>query len=164
MKRFLTLTALLTLLTGCESIPIAKQDTYQICSSRAKVLAPTATERVATGVLTLGLSELVVATDKDELRKIEAEMSSRGLSDCSAVGQARYECSKIFGEKTSKEFQSCVLSVSNSVTARLTSEKAAEQAAAAQAAAINAQLEANRAMYEAENNSWTVPKPQIIQW
>jgi uncharacterized membrane protein YqiK len=59
----------------------------------------------------------------------------------------------VYGEQSSKEFQSCVLSMSNSITARLVSDRAAAQAAAAQAAAINAQLKANRAKAEAESNS-----------
>jgi hypothetical protein len=141
------------LLTGCETIPIAKQDTYDICKSRANVLPPPTDERVAMGVLTLGLSELAVASDKSDLQKIESEMTKRGLNDCSAEGQARYECSKLYGEQKSKEFQSCVLSMKNSITARLVSDRAAAQAAAAQAAAINAQLRANQAKAEADRKS-----------
>lgn len=140
-------------LTGCGTVPIAKQDTYDLCKSRASVLPPPTDERVAVGVITLGLSELVIATDKEELKSIESEMARRGLSDCSAAGQARFECSKVYGEQSSKEFQSCALSMSNSITARIVSDRAAARAAAAQAAAINAQLQANRAKAEAESNS-----------
>lgn len=45
--------------------------------------------------------------------------------------QAKYQCGKIYPDAESKEFQACVLSISNAVSARMASDLAAEQAAAA---------------------------------
>ena len=141
-------------LVGCNTIPLAQRDTYGVCKQYIDTQPYSAAERVALGVFTLGMSELGMASDRAENEEALLEMKRRNISDCSAVGQAKYECGKIYSDTESKEFQACVLSTSNAVSGRMASDLAAEQAAAATAAAISAQSRANQAAQQTQNNTW----------
>jgi len=151
------------LLVSCKTIPLSQVDTYGVCKQYAKNLPDSMGDRVAYGILTLGLSELVVAEQATELKKIEKELRRRNLNDCSPNGQATYECSRIYSDRFSEAYQSCVLSNTNSINARIASDKAAEMASAAASAALAAQWSASQAQINAartpqmQNNVATKP-------
>jgi len=127
------------MVVGCASSPnVQRLDTYELCNEYQSNQATPTGERVFIGLITLGLSELDMASMEDRREEAKSEMTYRKITDCSAIGQAKYECSTILSDVESKEFQLCVLSTSNSISARMAGDNAARQAKAARAAAIMA--------------------------
>jgi len=84
------------------------------------------------GFGTFGFSEIVEKQKEDDFKEVRLEMDRRGLKACDARTLASYECEKIHSNQLSPEFQTCLLTVSNSIAARRASDAA--RAAAAQAA------------------------------
>ena len=69
--------------------------------------------------------------DEESIKRMKAILAKKGISDCSAIGQAKYECSKINYDADTKEYKMCVLSISNTISARMAADEAARQASMA---------------------------------
>ena len=137
MKRLLAISILV--MSGCSSIDLATVDNFGLCKEHADNQPISTSHRVGLAAATFGFSELGMLFDKsdEELSKVELEMRSRGMTDCSPKGLAQFECSKIFGETVSSEFKSCVMSNTNSIIARIESIKAKKRANAALIESLN---------------------------
>ena len=103
------------------------------------------------GFGTFGFSEIVERQKEDGLKEVRLEMDRRGLKACDARTLASYECEKIHSNQLSPEFQTCLLTVSNSIAARMASD-AARAAANAAAAEANAAAQAAANAAQQQNN------------
>lgn len=145
MRIFIVSGLVVAMLAGCAGTPIAQMDNYNLCQELAHNLPRTTGKRVAMGVMTLGLSEIGEAVDAKDVEEIRMEMRKRGLSACDSRTQAAFECAKIYPNQTTPEFKTCVLTTTNTIEARIASDRAAAEAAAARAAAYQAAQDAKKA-------------------
>lgn len=125
-------------IASCATSNYSQLDNYDLCKRHGALSPLTTAKRVAIGISTFGLSEIVEKQKEDDFKEVRLEMDRRGLKACDARTLASYDCEKIHGNQLSPEFQTCVLTVSNSIAARRASDAArraaAEEAKAAQQA------------------------------
>jgi hypothetical protein len=139
---------LIAFIVSCATPNHSQLDNYGLCS-RYILSSPrlnTITERVVFGAITLGTSEIAERSHAAEFKQVRLEMDRRGLKACDARTLASYECEKIHSNQLSPEFQTCLLTVSNSIAARRASD-------AARAAAIQAALAAQDAEEAQQQNN-----------
>ena len=146
--RSLAFLAAFLLTVGCASVDrndVAYMDSYSLCKGSAYNQGRNTAGRAVLGVLTIGISEMQEADWRATRKVYDAELARRGIYDCSANGLATYECNKIFDRTDMPEFKQCVVQIRNTIAAR--------------GSADAAQLEAQRARYQA----WKAANPSPNQ-
>ena len=129
-------------IASCATPNNSQLDNYDLCKRHGALSPHTTTDRVLFGIGTFGLSEIVEKQKEDDFKEVRLEMDRRGLKACDARTLASYDCEKIHGNQLSPEFQTCVLTVSNSIAARRASDAARRAARRAAAQAAKAAREA----------------------
>ena len=145
---------LIAFIVSCATPNHSQLDNYGLCSRyiHSSPRLNTTTERVVVGAMSLGMSEIAERSRADEFKQVRLEMDRRGLKACDARTLASYECEKIYSNQLSPEFQTCLLTVSNSIAARMASD-AARAAANAAAAEANAAAQAAKANAAQQQNN-----------
>lgn len=138
MKKLCFFNIALLFLVGCASVSeneVGYMDAYSLCKGSAYNQGRGAVGRTVLGVLSIGISEAQEAKWRNTREVYDTELARRGIYDCSANGLAVYECEQIYGSRDLPDFKQCVVQVRNTIAAR--------------GSADAAQLEAQRARYQA---------------
>ena len=135
-------------IVGCAGIDpkeVSGFDNYSVCKGYLAHQPSGTGGRVFFGVATLGMSEVLEEKKRSQLTVYRNELERRGIDNCSANGLANFECGAIHPEKDSPEFKTCVLTITNTIEARISSDVAAANARRAMATANQTAQDAKRA-------------------
>jgi hypothetical protein len=129
LMKFLSSLFLCLFLIGCSGVPLNEQSNYGVCRTYAASAPMGVGGRVGFGLITLGISEIGEANKRSKHEEAKREMARRGIGDCSVEGLARFEREKIYSDLSSADFRQCVLTTSNSIASRISSDQAKAAAA-----------------------------------